>query len=168
MLERVVSRGQTGGRPGRAVACPRVNRRARGRGPGPKSAKTYGKAPFGRQSGRVGSPRGPESVRTPRYIAQITAPDAQQRGPCSPTSRRISRNETGSDPGVDNGRPIPHRGAIGGGEGDGGRVEAGLTLDIAGTRYRKFSQTWGWDPLAAARAAFVRSEMRLASSQAFP
>jgi hypothetical protein len=53
--------------------------------------------PLDRQPGKAAPARGAESVGCPEILRKIMAPMSQW-APCSPPSRRIVRNETGSDP----------------------------------------------------------------------
>ncbi len=66
--------------------------------PAPSVRKPTVRTPLGRQFGRVGSPRGPEVEGGHDTLRIILAPMSDWV-PCSPTSRRIVRNEIGSDPG---------------------------------------------------------------------
>jgi hypothetical protein len=66
--------------------------------PAPSVRKPTVRDPLDRHSGEAGPPGGAESVACPKTLRKIMA-SMRNRAQCSPTSRRIVRNESGSDPG---------------------------------------------------------------------
>jgi hypothetical protein len=71
-------------------------------GSSPIRAESYGKGPCGCQSGITTSTRRAELAGQPEILRKVMA-HMSQCAQCSPTSRRILRNEPGSDPGGQHG-----------------------------------------------------------------
>src|SRR5262249_18405037 len=112
--------------------------------PAPSVRQPTVRTPVGGQLGKAGSPRGPELGGCRETLRRIMAP-MPQWAQCSPTSRRILRHETGSDPrgqhGAKYGAQEPSRGRK-----EGSPLGQSGPSTLRPIRYRRFSHGWGWDP----------------------
>ena len=120
-------------------------------GPSPICAESYGKGPCGCQSGITTSTRRAELAGQPEILRKIMA-HMSQCAQCSPTGRRIVRNETGSDPG---GQHCAKYRILGLSRGvrRASSVRRGRPSTLRTIRYRRFSHGWGCYPTARPAAA---------------